>query len=219
MNIKFEFNSSTSFSIEDLANDFLNNGFNQIFSNEKLPSGYSASKSNLDAILLVSTCNNCQQRPTTTPSSFLTTTTTTSLSDRVRLPGNIVPTNYKLRLNAFFKPETNQPDDTVQTNYYNGQVDILFEVKNSTKSILFHADTNLQIKSVKLFSEYYHIPGEIQLPSNYLTRLEYQLVKISLANEITIGKYLLSIDFSSDYGPSSNLVGFYRTQYTENGIT
>ena len=218
MSLKFTFsNKNKTFLLDDLINDFLNNGFNVIFSADKLPSGYLPYKTDFETILKLSSCDKCDVRPTLPPGEKTTTKPDVNLNDRVRLPNNYKPISYDLKLSAYFQPESTNPDDSIATNYYTGQVGILFELTNNTKSIVFHADSSLKLNSVKLYRESYHIPEEIA--SSGLERLEYQLVRLNLVNEITIGNYKLDIAFSNDYGPSSNLVGFYRTKYVENGIT
>ena len=87
-----------------------------------------------------------------------------------------------------------------------------------TDFILFHADSTLNLTSVNIYDENYSVPGTVPLAVNgNPTRLDYQLVRVDLKGQLGIGKYLIEIEFSGDYGPSSNLVGFYRTKYTENG--
>jgi hypothetical protein len=165
--------------------------------------------------LVDSECSSCAPSPSTTTSQSVTSGN--SLSDSVRLPDYFLPESYDLTLRAFFKPSTNQADDSVATNYYTGRVEILFRLSKSTNFVLFHADSSLNLKSVELYDENYSVAGLVSTSGN-LTMLDYQLVRVNINGQIGIGKYKLVIEFSGDYGPSSNLVGFYRTKYTENGI-
>jgi len=218
MDIKFTVNSSKLYTIENFAQDFSDEAYDKIFNANNLPSNFSSTKSSIEAILVASTCNNCVASPTTTKSNNIISQSTTinPLTDVVRLPTNVIPINYTLTLRAFFQPVGNQSDDSAATNYYTGQVVIYFKQKNPSKSIIFHSASKLKLNSIKLFKDL-SLNNQISFNQSLISYLDYQLVKINLDNEISDGFYSLVIDYSSDYGPISNLVGFYRTKYTENG--
>jgi len=217
MDIKFTVNSNSIYTIENFAQNFIDEAYDKVFNKSNLPEGFNPRKSSIETILVASECSNCAASPTTTKSNNIISESTTQnpLNDIVRLPTNVNPINYTLTLKAFFQPVGIQSDDSAATNYYTGQVNIYFELKTASKSILFHSASKLNLTSIKLYKDL-GLTNQIQFIQE-LSYLDYQLVRINLDNEIAIGFYSLVIDYISDYGPISNLVGFYRTKYTENG--
>ena len=82
--------------------------------------------------------------------------------------------------------------------------------------IIFNTDPSLkiigQISLVNLAT------GESPkiINSRYLPNQLYQIV---LDKNIPSQEYLMTISFKNDYGSESNLVGFHKINYVENGIT
>ena len=139
-------------------------------------------------------------KPTTTPVSL----------DDVRLPNNSQPTHYELLIKAYFEPKTSEPD--VSKEYFSGSVNIHLEILEQTSSIIFHADRNLNIDNTQLKDK-----NGIDIPING-SRLPFQRYEIVTKENLIEGEYVLSIDFNGNFGPVSNLVGFYRSRYTEDGV-
>lgn len=154
------------------------------------------------------------------PSTSTANTTETGVStsqpepDKIRLPDYIIPLNYKLDLKVFFQPigEDNSK------NKFEGQLLIDFKLTRPSNRIVLHADNRLRI----LDTLEIHIvqSGEIiRLEENQHFYSENQLYEIQLDRVLPDGEYKLKLDYTGDYGLPSNIIGFYKTQYKEDGVT
>lgn len=136
-------------------------------------------------------------------------TTTQNLAD-LRLPTIIQPSNYNLNLRVFFRPYETQ-------DYFNGTVIIDFKLTNASKRIVLHCDSRLEVLNTVQITA---------LSNNQVTNVRRdqqtyaanQLYVIALDSELPVGSYKLKMDYNGNYGPESNIIGFYRTQYTEDGV-
>ncbi|CAF0971628.1 unnamed protein product [Brachionus calyciflorus] len=127
------------------------------------------------------------------------------------LPKNILPINYNLTIKAFYSSNL-QPDE----NFFDSSFKIKFELTSPTNMIIFHADPSLKI--IGQISLLNLATGESSkiINSRYLPNQLYQIV---LDKNIPSQEYLMTISFKNDYGSESNLVGFHKINYFENGIT
>jgi hypothetical protein len=57
LNVKFTFNNSNIFSLDDIINDYINTTHDKIFAPSNLPDNYSSSKSDYNQIKQSSSCN------------------------------------------------------------------------------------------------------------------------------------------------------------------
>ena len=93
-----------------------------------------------------------------------------------------------------------------------------FALTNATNRIVLHCDARLQVimNTVQITS----------IASSLTTTLRQdqqvyaanQLYVITLDNEVPAGEYRMKMDYNGNYGPASNINGFYKTQYVEDGI-
>jgi len=49
--------------------------------------------------------------------------------------------------------------------------------------------------------------------------LQNQLVQINSDSDLQDGSYLLTLNYKGDFGPLTNLAGFYRGRYNEDNVT
>jgi hypothetical protein len=172
-----------------------------------------------DSLVLSSSISPISQ--TTSPSTSSTSTTSrlveTSTNiefDGIRLPKNIKPTNYNLNIKAFFKP-TQLLSEANADERFEGTISIDFIVTKPTNLIKLHCDLSIKIlDSIQLTSN-----G--QVTKVRLDQTDYsdnQIFEIVLDNQLVLGNYSLKLDYQSNFGGSSNIVGFYKTSYVEDGL-
>jgi hypothetical protein len=133
----------------------------------------------------------------------------------IRLPKIIIPTNYNLNIKAFFEPV--QLSSTSDQDKFEGTVTVDFILLKSTDSIKLHCDSNIKIlDSIQIKS--FNTNQIINVPIDQTEYQNNQLFEIFLKQQIQTGNYSLKLDYTSNYGPSSNIVGFYKTSYNEDGV-
>lgn len=161
----------------------------------------------------VSISTSTQNQNRTLPST--TTQSTAEPYTPIRLPTNLVePISYDLSIKTFFNPYFN-PSDT-STERFEGSVKINFRLNRNSNYVRLHAamllnivNNTISLRNLDTNTEY---PVTIQ-------RLKNEIVSINSLTQIQSGNYLLSLDFNSIFGFLSSLYGFYRTRYTEDGVT
>lgn len=150
------------------------------------------------------------------PTSPRTTTPPIDLTG-LRLPTDIIPINYNLDMKVYFDPVVTDPNNKSEERF-EGRVIMTIRVINSTQTITFHCDPSLKIlDSVHLTN----------LANNQVTNIganqhfydDNQFYKVQLDSPLAVGDYYLQMDYQGDFGPSTNLVGFYKTVYSEDGVT
>ena len=149
--------------------------------------------------------------PTITTASTNPPVLTTVNPNELRIPKYIQPTNYNLNMKVFFRPyET--------SDYFNGTVIIDFKLTEASNRIVLHCDNRLTVlNSVQITK----LSGNevLNVRPNQLSFAANQLYVILLDNVLSIGDYKLKMDYYGDYGPESNIIAFYKTQYVEEGVT
>jgi hypothetical protein len=153
------------------------------------------------------------------PLSTLSTKTTplsTSYSPvPIRLPENLIePINYDLLIKTYFNPYYNESDTTPET--FEGTVIISFKLNRNSNFFRLHAGSSLEISkdTIELINQ----AGNQKIPVS-LDILENQLVQINSESNLLIGNYLLTLNYKGDFGPLTNLAGFYRGRYNEDNVT
>jgi hypothetical protein len=144
------------------------------------------------------------------------TTSTIDLTN-LRLPGDVIPVNYNLDIKAYFDPFVYDPENKSQ-EWFEGRVIITIRVLNATDVIAFHCDSSLRIQdSVEITNL---VNNQVtQVPANQHFYDENQFYRIRLNSPLAVGEYNLKMDYRGDFGPPTNLVGFYKTIYIEDGLT
>ncbi len=133
----------------------------------------------------------------------------------IRLPKYIIPINYNLNIKAYFEPV--QYSTTSDQDKFEGTVIIDFVLTKSTDSIKIHCDSKINILDtiqIKSFGS----AKSFRIEINQTDYKDNQLFEIFLKEQLEIGNYSLKLDYTSNYGPSSNIVGFYKTSYNEDGV-
>ena len=156
----------------------------------------------------------------TLPSTSTLSTKTTSLSTSfspvpIRLPENLVePINYDLLLKTYFNPFYNESDTTPET--FEGTVKINFKLNRNSNFFRLHAGSSLEIskETIQLVNE-----ATSQTIPVTLDSLQNQLIQINSATNLAVGSYLLTLNYKGDFGPLTNLAGFYRGRYNEDNVT
>lgn len=153
----------------------------------------------------------------TVPSTKTVSTNPSSTSapplTNIRLPDYLIPSNYNLELKVFFNPIG---EDT-SNDRFDGRVAIDFEMTKASNRIVLHIDNTLKV-SDSLAVENLQNNQVIQINRDKFSYLENQLFEIILPSEQPIGKYQLRIDYSGNFGPVTNIIGFYKTKYNEDGL-
>jgi hypothetical protein len=108
--------------------------------------------------------------------------------------------------------------DTSASNRFEGRALITIRVLKSTRFILFHCDSSLRIlNTIEITS--LATNNVITLKDNQHGYQENQFYKIELDSELNVGDYVMKLDYSGNYGPHSNIYGFYMNRYNEDGVT
>ena len=140
-------------------------------------------------------------------------TTTLKPAGDIRLPTYISPSNYKLRISAYFNPNG---ETTSVTERFEGAVKITFRVTQVTRRIVFHAAYSLQFDSAPALI-IASTGDAVQIQSS--SALESQLYEIITSGDLSTNTdYAIVISYKGDFGPSTNLVGFYLSSYNEDGL-
>lgn len=152
-------------------------------------------------------------------SIITTTTTTTGVVDESRLPEFQVPINYNLDIKVYFDPTL--PEGTVgilPTDRFEVRALIDFQLTQPSNYLTFHCDQSLKIdeNAIELTNLNTSVMTLIRDEPHYYYL--YQLYRIDFPNALSAGFYRLKLDYVGDYGPLTNLVGFYRTRYNEDGV-
>jgi hypothetical protein len=169
-----------------------------------------------------SKCKDSTNSESTTIASTKITTTKIATSEQpydpngIRLPKYVIPINYNLNIKAFFEPV--QLGVSSDNDKFEGTVIVDFILTKSTNSIKLHCDSNIKIlDSIQIRS--LSSNQIINVPIDQTEYQNNQLFEIFLKQQINNGNYSLKLDYTSNYGSSSNIVGFYKTSYIEDGIT
>lgn len=162
---------------------------------------------------------------TTTMSTITTTTTPTTttrpiIEDDIRLPDFQDPVNYNLDVRVYFDPTLPiGTTDISPSDRFEGRAIIDFHLLRASKFITFHVDSTLSINanSLGLTNLNTSQTGFMQSSQHSYDSFT-QLYRVDFPNDLQPGLYRMSIEYSGNYGPIANLVGFYRTRYTEDGV-
>lgn len=139
--------------------------------------------------------------------------TTGSPQTNIRLPSYLIPSNYNLELKVFFEPI----GEDSSNDRFEGKVAIDFDMTNSSNRIVLHIDNSLSVQDT-LEVENLDSNQVMSINRDKFKYLENQLFEIILPSEQPIGKYQLRINYSGNYGPITNIIGFYKTRYKEDGL-
>lgn len=133
-----------------------------------------------------------------------------------RLLQNFKPTNYTLDLDVFFETRTSTPNQESDMNYYSGIVDIKGELTEDSNIIIFNINENI----IKINQIIITRPDDTTFEVNETERSykEFELYEIKLSQTLVQGTYTIRILFTGNYGSTSNIVGFYKTSYLEDGV-
>ena len=125
----------------------------------------------------------------------------------------MIPSNYNLELKVFFEPI----GEDSSNDRFEGKVAIDFDMTNSSNRIVLHIDNSLSVQDT-LEVENLDSNQVMSINRDKFKYLENQLFEIILPSEQPIGKYQLRINYSGNYGPITNIIGFYKTRYKEDGL-
>lgn len=125
----------------------------------------------------------------------------------------MIPLDYDLTISAFFDPKL-AVGQTPSGKYFSGNVKIDVSVTSPTYLIYIHAHETMQILDVQMRDSE---GAEVEIYNR--DRTVNQLYRIVTRNTLAVGDYQIEIDFGNDYGPETNLVGFYMSKYVEDGLT
>ncbi len=116
-------------------------------------------------------------------------------------------------IKTYFNPFYNESDTTPET--FEGTVKINFKLNRNSNFFRLHADSSLDISkdSIELINQ-----ANSQNVPVTLDILENQLVQIN-SEDLQAGSYLITLNYKGDFGPLTNLAGFYRGRYNEDNIT
>lgn len=132
------------------------------------------------------------------------------------MPEEILPINYNLDMKVFFDPRTSENAPPLN-EMFSGRALITMRVVKPTRFIIFHCDLELEISDTIEITN---------LATNTILTVrddqheydENQFYMITLDVELAIGEYLMKLDYQGDFGLATNLVGFYKSRYNEDGI-
>ncbi|CAG9794995.1 unnamed protein product [Diatraea saccharalis] len=143
--------------------------------------------------------------PLETTTVLATTEETEITVTDVRLPTNIKPERYHLKLTPYI----------YEGNFtFDGVVSVVVTVKNDTKEVKFHG-VELTFHSIKLFEKG---DGREIIISRRTEDVPRQFHILTLEESLKAGKqYVLNITYTGIL--NDNLHGFYRSSYEEKNIT
>lgn len=131
--------------------------------------------------------------------------------DRYRLPDSLVPLSYNLTLWPRLEPDTNG------LYVFTGQSHVIFKCVKATDLIIIHSNklnfTSFNGNLALLTAEHHSAPA---IEKSWLVpKTEYLVLK--LQSSLAVGKmYVISTKFKGEL--ADDLEGFYRSEYTENGV-
>ena len=133
---------------------------------------------------------------------------------KYRLPGDVIPVNYNLDMKVFFDPIFDDIENKTEERF-EGRAVITIRVLQATSRIVFHCDQSLRIleNSVQLTNKANGQTTTIPSDKHYYD--ENQFYKIDLDSPLAFGEYDLHLEYHGDFGPATNLAGFYKTTYRE----
>ncbi len=134
----------------------------------------------------------------------------------IRLPTNVTPLNYKLYLEVDF--QVLSTEDFFEAERFIGRVEIHIRLTEPSKKIIFHADRSLNIEDNIQITDLSTM-NVINISSDNHQFLENQLYEIETNEVLQVGEYVIKIDYIGGFGKPTNIIGFYKTQYNEDGIT
>jgi hypothetical protein len=151
----------------------------------------------------------------TTPQLGPSTTKPQNQSEQnaFRLPGNVIPTHYKLEFRVqlqAYVDDASEFDPSFES--FKGKTEIHLDIVGEASSILLHASSNLlQLTSYSLKKN----DGQ----SIKITKQSFrpnQILQFELDQKLNSGeKYILTISYDGKY--SKSLYGLYTSRYRENG--
>lgn len=139
--------------------------------------------------------------------------------DESRLPDFQIPVNYNLDIRVYFEPTL--PEGTTgisATDRFEGRALIDFHITRPARFITFHCDGSLKIDESAIELTNLNTSQVTLIENEQHYYYIHQLYRIDFDNDLPVGLYRLKLDYSGDYGPLTNLVGFYRTRYNEDGV-
>jgi hypothetical protein len=100
---------------------------------------------------------------------------------------------------------------------FTGNVIINFRLQNATDRLLFHMDRSLQVLGQIELSNTESLGNTFEKQmEGYANNQFYHIVfKQQLS---PVGVYRLNVSFRGTYGEETNLVGFHKLTYVENGL-
>ncbi|VDP48516.1 unnamed protein product [Soboliphyme baturini] len=132
------------------------------------------------------------------------------------LPENVVPISYNLKIQTYLPSSVLLHPKELEFAFH-GDVTIYMECRNSTSKIIMNLKGLDVVKeSLKLSTEDGQLL-EFDIPPFQL-QPELERIIFSLKSElVTDQRYVLNVSYSAPL--SDSLGGYYRSKYTENGIT
>ncbi len=142
--------------------------------------------------------------------------TSPPIGDGIRLPDYIIPKNYNMLIKAFFNPIST--GETDNNNRFEGTETIDIELTRASNRIVFHCDNSIRILDTIQIISVSNLQV-INVRTNQHRYIENQLYEILLDQNLSIGNYKLKLDYEGDFGSNTNIIGFYKTSYQEDGVT
>ncbi|XP_052753551.1 aminopeptidase N [Galleria mellonella] len=155
--------------------------------------------------LLVIPLSTDRSPESTTFNSFFNTTEDVPTITDVRLPTNIKPDRYYIKLTPYIY----EGDFT-----FDGETSIVLTVKNDTQQVTFHG-VELKFHNIELFEK---SEGRALKITRRTEDVPRQFHILSLAETLKAGQqYVLNITYTGIL--NDNLHGFYRSSYEEKNVT
>ena len=149
---------------------------------------------------------------TTTATTEVTTTTPEKIN--VRLPQDLVPTQYELEIRPYVGPVEVYGDKAFT---FDGKIAMTMNCVKATSKIVFHGlDLNITVSGLEL----YRTVDKVAVPFSSVLKydLEREYYTMTVNEELKAGvEYTLVVPYKA--GILNRLDGFYRQQYVENGKT
>ena len=146
-----------------------------------------------------------------TTKTTTTTTTVPELSLSYRIPSNLIPYKYEIKINAENISSTNPIPE------YKGIVDIYFTCKVATKKLIFHI-RNIEIDNSTLLINSTNINGFTAIKSPaWRNDFEREFFVLDSVSDLEFKKdqnYSIHIEYTG-YLKTDN-IGFYRSSYVKN---
>jgi len=116
-------------------------------------------------------------------------------------------------IKAFFNPI----GESDSNNRFEGSETIDIELTRASNRIVFHCDNSIRILDTIQITSVSNNQG-INVRTNQHRYIENQLYEILLDQNLPNGNYKLKLDYQGDFGSSTNIIGFYKTSYQEDGV-